>query len=82
MLIYQSSQPIPFMEYKVMITSYGTRKVPNIPKYDELRGLEDLLNHEVTPVSEKTSLKGFTVKEMHATPMGERIVYTVVFQKE
>lgn len=71
------------MEYKAVIMSYSVERTKTEPaNYRPLKQLEDLLNNKVSPVSDRAELKGFTVKEIHATPMGEKIIYTVVFQKE
>ena len=70
------------MEYKVLVTSYYTeRKIPEGPNFDSLRAVEDILNRKLSK-KVKAELVGFKFKEMHTTSTGERIVYTIVLQKD
>jgi hypothetical protein len=70
------------MEYRVIIKSYEpNRKDAAGNRYNHLKSLEQTLNHDVTPASEREALKDFKMKEILATPFGDKIIYTVIFEK-
>ena len=71
------------MKYKVIVTSYyPERKVSGEPVFEHLRAVEDILNLKNISKETKADLAGYSLKEMHTTSTGERIVYTIILQKE
>lgn len=69
------------MEYKVLVTTYSLEK--KLSKltggyWDNLKLIEDILNGKKS----KKDYEGFKLREIIPTPMGNRIVYTLVLEKE
>ena len=68
------------MQYKVFIKSYDEKTVKESAgdSWRPLKMLEDLLNGEL----DKKEHEGFKLKEIIPTSMHDKLVYTVILEKE
>jgi len=70
------------VEYKILVKSYEPEKWNAAGNdYEHLKALEDILNHNVAPASEKEALKDFEVKEIIPIVFGAKIFYTIILEK-
>ena len=70
------------MEYRVLVKSYEPERWNATRNdYEHLKALEDILNHNVAPASEKESLKDIEVREIIPTVFGAKIDYTILLER-